>query len=247
MTHELLPPPEAPRTVSPGIYRRAWVEPRVRVWWAAGVLLALIGVMFVVGTFRSRAHEAWLIEHGLKINAKVVAANGEYVKNRKESPSGIVVLEFPWNGEPGYQPRPRPLEGREDYITTGSLLPIHVNPNDPEDWTWLSEPLPLLQRTVGAIVAFPLALLALLMAWLTRGRTLGTWLTGESVEALVLETHFTAIAPLCRAARVTPGQEYDNRVYTVYLPRSLSGLQRGDALFIIRQSNRASSGGGGMV
>jgi hypothetical protein len=220
------------------IRRRAWSEPRVRFWWLAAAVLLVVGLTFVAQGIRARFHDAWLIRDGLRIDARVAVANGEPVKDRPQPPDSVVEIQFRWKGDPKYSPRPRPLEGRRDFIITNSILPIHVNPDDPEDWTWLDEPLPMLARMIGGIVAIPLALLALLWALGRQRVMLRIWRHGEAVEALIVESRHTAIAPRSRVARATPADESDARIHTVYLPPRLASLRRGGAICILRLPSR---------
>jgi len=240
MAEEPSPPPSVPRPLTAHVRRRAWVEPRVRFWWMAAIAMLITGGGFIVIALHSRSHEIWLIDHGIRINSTVVIANGETVKKRPQLPDSMVILHFQWNGQE-YEPRARTLPGRTEFIVTGSVLPIHVNPNNPEDWTWLDQPLPLLHTLIGAIISFLMAVIAVLMAWLLQRQAVRVWQKCDAVAAWVVDTQFTAIAPRSRAARVTPDMSSDNRLYTVYLPPSLEMLQRGDMLYILRPSAGSST------
>ncbi|HET6249094.1 MAG TPA: hypothetical protein VFE47_15470 [Tepidisphaeraceae bacterium] len=222
-----------PRPLDARVRFRAWIEPRVRFWWLLAIVLCIIGVGFMINGIHTRYHEAWLIRDGLHIESTVMVADGEPVKGRPEKPGGVVQIQFPWNGA-DYQPQARVLEGRKEWVTTGSPLWIHVNPKDPEDWTWLNEPLPAVTRMIGAFVVIPIALLTWLWTIFMQRKTLRVWREGTLAEALIVESRHIAVAPRCRAAQVTPADEADQRVFTVYLPPSLAGLRPGDALMIIR-------------
>ena len=147
---------QLPREVTSHARWAAWTEPRVRAWWLTALLLGIIGLKYVVVGAHTRTHEIWLIENGKRIDATVEWAGNEHLKHRKEAPDSVVRLQFQWDGKP-YEPAPKALEGRKNFITTASILPIHVNPNDPEDWTWLDAPLPLLSRVIGGIITLPMA------------------------------------------------------------------------------------------
>jgi hypothetical protein len=229
-----------PRNVTGRARWAALTEPRVRAWWLTAIVLGVIGLKFVIVGVRARAHEIWLIENGKRIDATIEWAGNEHLKNRHEAPDSVVQLQFQWDGKP-YEPRPAVLEGRKDFITTASTVPIHVNPGDPEDWTWLDAPLPLLSRVIGGIITLPMALLALLWALVKYARTRRAWRSGMAIEALVVDTRIGAIAPLCRAIRVTPDNDDDKRIYTVFVPRGHPDLVSGDMIFILRPSPRSKS------
>ena len=232
--------PSAPREITSRIRRRAWSEPRVRFWVFAAIVLSVCGVGFIANGLRAGAHERWLIDDGVHIDAIIIVADGEPVKGKQEPPESLVSLRFIWKGQ-DYEPRAEPLLGRKEFITVGSTIPIHVNPKDPSDWTWLNEPFPLRSRAIGGIIALPMAVLALLWAMLRRARLLRIWRDGIAEEALIVETRFTATAPRCRAARVTPADEGDARIFTVYIPPRLANLQRGDSLHMLRPSAQSSN------
>ncbi|MDB5171637.1 MAG: hypothetical protein JWO87_2353 [Phycisphaerales bacterium] len=241
MTQQAAPqePSAAPRKLTARVRRRAWGEPRVRFWWLIGVVMLGIGTWFAVVAFRDRAKVQWLIDRGIPVEALVNVANTETVRNRAEPPDSIVELRFDWHGQ-SFTPHPRMLPGRKEPIITKSKLLIHVNPNDPNDWTWLSAPEPLLTLMTGALVAIPIGVCSLLAALLVRGRMLRVWRTGEAVETLVMDSRNTALAPLSRAARVTPADEDDKRLYKVFVPAGIP-LDRGESVWIIRAKRNSTS------
>lgn len=222
-----------PRRLTLRLLGRLWFEPRVRAWWFGAICLAVVSAGFWLIGIRAHHHTMWLMEHGTPINAVVMLANDEWVKNRPQPPDSLVFLEFQWKGE-NYKARPRVLEGRKEFISTGSTLPIHVNPNNPEDWTWLNEPLPIATRLIGVMVSAPLAIICLLAALLRLWLAAQTIQHGLLIEALVVDTHFNAFAPLCPAVRTTPRDMGDNRVYTVYLPGDVGTVQQGEGLQVFR-------------
>ena len=118
---------------------------------------------------------------------------------------------------------------------------IFVNPNDPDDWTAAMQPGPLNSRLVGAGIALAVGLLALAVSVILRMRVLHTWHNGLAVEALVVETHHSALAPFAPVVQCTPAEENDRRLFTVYVPARAGRLQRGDSLWILA---RGSSAGG---
>jgi hypothetical protein len=234
------PPPAVPRPLTRFVRLRALTEPRVRFWLLAAIVLAGIGIYFLANSFHMRAHEAWLIEHGVPVRATIYVAGETSVPRRKEARDSAVVLHFQWHGQE-FESGASKLPGRQQMIETGSILPIHVNPDNPNDWTWLNEPFPIMNRAFGAIITFPLAALVMLYAFLRRAMLLRTWRDGQAVEALVVNARSTAVAPRCRAVEATPSDEKEKRVFIVYLPANQANIEAGDVLYIIRDGTRSTS------
>ena len=135
---DLLPAP--PRPVTPRARRRAWLDPKVRFWWLAGLgLLAAAAYMAFAG-WRAWSHQAWLSRSGTLVQAKVVRAGGHTYEGRGVPPDADVLLEFDWAGRP-HQTTGR-LANRKpgEFIFIGRTEPIRVNPADPNDWTAYTEP-----------------------------------------------------------------------------------------------------------
>lgn len=233
--------PEPPREITKLVRRRLWLEPRVRAWILIAILMFVVAIGLFVRGLQVQAQEQWLIDHGIKVRAIITAANGETVAYKREPPSSPVYVEFPWKGERYETRSARLLDGRKDQnlIQVKSILPIRVNPDDPEEWTWRDEPMPLLSRIIGSFIALPISLLALLIAYLRYLGLARLWNKGQAIDALIVDTRFIASAPRCRLAHVTPSDESDTRIYTVYLPPSLGDLHRGDSVGIIRSRSQS--------
>jgi hypothetical protein len=243
LTQDTSPPlPDVPRPITGHIRWRVWIEPRVRIWALFGLALLATVIWFVIDGMYAHAHDKWLIRDGLKLDAVITVANTETIRNRPQPADSIVKIEFPWEAK-RYNPHERTLEGRKqgDPIITGSILPIHVNPNNPEDWTWLDEPMPILTRMIGALVAAPLLLFTIALAVRAGIGVRITWQRGAPLIAQIVSLHSPAVAPRCRVARVTPLDENDNQIFTVNIPPSENGLQAGDEVEILVHGKRAAA------
>jgi len=232
------PPPAAPRPLTARVRMRAWMEPRIRFAWLTGLVLILIAAG--LGTFAAVQwqHQRWLISHGTKVNAVVQQAGDQILAGRKQPPSELVILQFDWHGQP-HKTQPQVLAGRTEYIAPKDVVAINVNPNDPDDWTSLQSAEPLANRLFGAEVALAVGVLTAVGALGLRWSVLNAWRSGAGVEAIVVDSHHTALAPLSRAVRCTPATDSDRRIFSVYVPPRLGHPQAGQTLWVIVAKNAA--------
>jgi hypothetical protein len=156
----------------------------------------------------------------------------EVLAGRPVEPEVPVLVSFEWKGQ---QLRSWGiLQGRrpKEVILTKSTVPIRVHPEDPERWTYRTEPPSLAADLLGAALAFALVPLALLAAVFLRRAVLRTWQDGTAAEAVVVARHGTALAPGTRALKCSAAPRTDesgeaegngapasgSRVHTVYVP-----------------------------
>jgi hypothetical protein len=227
--------------VTPRVRSRAWVEPAVRFWWLTAMVLVLIGAWFALQGMLEWRHDDRLVREGVAVVAEVYQV-GEMKGQFKhpQPPDSIVTLQFPWQGQTIYT-KPDRLPDRKagEFITPGDKIPIRVNPADPADWTSAKVAGPISGRLFGAEIALPIALLAGTFGLLKWRRTLETWRTGKAIEALVMDSRNTALALGARLVRCTPDADGDNRVFAVYAPRRLAGIQRGEAIWLLTRGRGA--------
>ena len=199
---QTLPPP--PRPFTPRVRRRAWAEPHVRFWWLAAAALLAAGLYMGVVAYVAWRREVWLVRNGTVVQAKVEQSAGETVAGRPISPESGVLLSFDWNGQ--RRQTWGVLEGQspKEVILTKSTVPIRVDPENPDRWTYRKEPPGLMADLLGAALALALAPLALLTSVALRRGVLRTWRDGEAAEAVVVARHGTALAPRARAVRCAP-------------------------------------------
>jgi hypothetical protein len=226
------------------IARRAWTEPRVRLWWllAAGVLVLTLYV--VLTQLASWWSERQLLTRGVEVHAVVVHAtdpvsfNDISLPGKRMPPHSTAVLEFEWHGQrhqvsgqmPGHIDRGEPvITGPQDPVT------LRVDPDDPDHWTDRTNSPPLTGRQfIGAAVGLPVVAVLTLLAMVRRRAMLDVWRNGPASPALVLGTGQTPVAPRSRAVRCTAADSTDKRVFTVYVPAERAGhVAQGDALWVI--------------
>ena len=232
-------PPPPPREMTKIVRRRAWKQPHVRFWWICAGVLYLIACGLATSALAEWNHERQLIRSGMAIDAVVQQAGEQTIPGRKQPPDTICILQFDWHGKE-HVARPRALEGRTHFIAPRDVVRIFVNPNDPDDWTAATQPGPLNSRLVGAGIPLIVALLAMAMSLWLRMRVLRVWRTGQAIEALVVETQHSALAPFSPVVRCTPVEENDRRLFTVYIPARAGRLQQGDSLWLLARGSAAS-------
>jgi len=199
------------------VRRRAWSEPHVRISWLIAATLLLISLAFIFNGWLTQRRQARLIRDGVLIDAEIYQAGDERVRNKTQSAESIVILHFDWNGAK-HETRGRPLEGRKQPVVIGSTVRIRVDRNDPDTWTSLDTPQELGQLILSGMIVLPVAGIAFLWTLWKYVGVLRIWREGQAIEALILDSHITALAPLSRAVRCTPVDERDKRVFTVIIP-----------------------------
>ena len=212
------PPPTPPRPVTPTARRRAWLDPRVRFWWGAGlVLVAAAGYLLISRTLVWKQNSRLSVE-GTPLPAKVLQAEESVAPGKTVAGDKPVRLRYEFNGKT-YEVSAPYLDGRrsEQFLVVGSDIPIRVDPNDPSKWTPRETPAPLAPELIGGEITLGIgAAVVLLGVWL-RSRVLRTWRNAKAVAAVVLEARHTALSPGAWAVRCSPVEEGDDRVFEVFL------------------------------
>jgi hypothetical protein len=228
----VVPPPPAPRPLTPRIARRVWAEPHVRFWWVLTLVVLGIGVYVGVGQWLVWSREVRLIRNGRVVDAEIMTASGLSSRWQQLPPNVIVTIKYEVDGkvydQTGY------LKGRTDFIQVRSKVPIRVDPSDPDQWTARTAPASLLQELTGALVVLPVFLALAAASLLQRARLARVWRGGEATRAIVVDSRQTALAPRSRLVRCTPADARDNRVVQVYVPAgAASGLHPAEELWLL--------------
>jgi hypothetical protein len=239
---DLSRPPDPPRELTPLVRRRAWTEPRVRLWWlfALGVLL--------VSELSTWWSERRLLTSGVQVKAVITSAQDKLnhitVPDKNMPSDSVCTLEFTLDGKP-HTVRGVLAEHRErgSSITTGPKHPValRVDPADPQRWTDRTVmPALAARQFIGALIGAPVAALLALLAVLKRRATTAVWRSGPAGPALVLGVGQTPVAPRSRSVRCTAADSNDKRVFTVYLPAGAAPVEGGDLLWVVRPAGRSS-------
>jgi hypothetical protein len=231
--HEPPPAPAGPpRELTSAVRRRAWRERHVRVWLVLG--LALLGVTLYYAGSRTWWwwQESRLIRSGLKVQAEIMGpyVGEDWPANKVLGPDAQVDLVYEVNGKK-YRPHSA-LVGRKEQIKTRSLIPIFVNPKDPEQWTPRQSPPWLPGELFATFLLAPAAVLLLVIAWVKRTQVLRIYRDGEAILAEVVGIGQTPSAPLSRLIRCAVDCDDRARLVKTVLPASQK-LAPGDLIWLI--------------
>lgn len=224
--------------MTPKAARRAWTEPRVRVWWLSAMALIAIAGYFFVDRYLGWRQDVRLLEQGDLVQANIRQTSTEIARGKQQPPNSIVTLDYKYKDQ-SYTVE-GVLKGRTDYFRVGDNVPIHVDPKRPGVWTGITEAPPLWTDLVAGMIVLPLGILLAAGSLLARSRTARLWRDGVSVDALVMDVRQTAMAPRSRFVRCTPADESDPRVMGVYVPHAANVLQPGDSLWVITPAGNRS-------
>lgn len=75
-------PPPAPRNLTAVAARRSWMEPRVRTWWVAALLLLLFAIGWSARQYGSWNRQMTLVREGVKLDASVWVPQDFKANNR---------------------------------------------------------------------------------------------------------------------------------------------------------------------
>jgi hypothetical protein len=223
-----LQPP--PRPISPRAARRAWGEPRVRLWWLAGVVILLIATFFIVSGMRAWMRDRALVVDGVVVQAIPSSPTGQGIEGHRLPADAVVRLTFEYNGK--RREVQGQLAGRRDLIVLGAPVEIRIDPDNPQRWTGRQSPAPPWAYIVGSLPLLPLVVILFIAAFVIRRGVLHTWRDGEAKEAVVVEVRQSPLAPQSQIVRCALAGG-DGRVWTVTQPKSAGRVLRGDPIWLI--------------
>jgi hypothetical protein len=215
MTHDSVPSPSAAGNPAP----RTWTEPRVRFWWIAAAVLLAIGIGYGIESFLDWRIEADLIEHGTLVQATVADHNGGPPR-RVIDQNSAWDISFDLNGQ---------KEVETDYPAdtsvrryNGDVIPIHVDPNNPEHWTNRATPPPLSQKLIGLPFILGMMALCVLFGIIRAMRLRKLSSEGTVGLARIISLGQSALAPRSYLARCAWADESSPTVYSVFVPRRVA-------------------------
>lgn len=232
-------PPPPPRPVGAAARRRSWLEARVRSWWLAALVVAAVAAAMAGGQLAASARDRWLLEHGVRVRARIVEAAGYRLKGKTFRPDEHVHfrLEIPLPGRKPHTTERVYLKDQREDLGFGMELDLFVDPANPDRWTdrleagFVGDIMPLLP-------ALPVAAVLLAIAWWRRRSVLRVWRDGEALAAAVVDVRKAPTAPLSRVVRFTLRDSRDNRIYRSLVPRRLALLQGGDVFWVVAPPGR---------
>ena len=228
------PPPAAPRPLSPRVRRGAWFEPHVRFWWLLTLATGIGVIALLVQAMIDQHADDRLFLHGTHVSALVLGG----VKGQKVAPDTPIDLAFTLNGT-SYTVNGL-LEGRTDYVERGSTVPLLVDPNDTQHWTYRTIGPPFASQLVAPGIAAGVCLIAGIIAAVEHARVLRTLRTGEAWLGRVIDVNTSALAPLARQVRVVAADAKQKQLQTVFVPGPFGrSLKDGDLLWLCSSGPRS--------
>jgi hypothetical protein len=239
-TIKLPPAPEAPpREITPGVMRRSLMEPRVRFWWLTAGVLFLVALYFLVDRSLNWIEELHIIRNGTSVSATITQIGADETAGRSNvSPDNEVDLQYDFGGNTyhvnGF------LEGRTESISLKQVVPIKIDPDKPDHWTYLSDVPPLTHVLLSAGLVAPFAIAAGVVGFIRRRRVLRIWRQGVANPFVVETIRQTALAP---SSRFVGCRSMEGRVLElvwVFIPRRIADPKRGDVLWLIHAPMRTT-------
>lgn len=221
---------QPPREITAAVSRRAWADPKVRLWWLIALVMLVIAAVLAAMSYLEWARLARAIRSGVTVPARIDGAAGDPRVNRAVAATDEVGITYEHNGAK-FQNVIGVLGSRNPPFRVGETITIHIDPNDPGNWTVRSTYPTLALAMIGPILVMPVALISMLIALAGRRAVLKTYVDGQPVDAIVSSNKQTPIAPGSRAIQcsLTSG----SRMMEVFVPGTLSHLKEGDAVQVL--------------
>jgi hypothetical protein len=223
--------PQPPRPLTPRVRRHSWTEPGVRSWWLVASAVTLATLYFLASGYYTWWRDVRLIRSGREVSAFIYAADGYPIPGRHRPVSSPVELHYEVDGKKyeveGF------LRGRTEPFVVQTYVPIRVDPADPSQWTARTHPDALWPEMLGGLMLLPAVPILAAVVFLRWARVLRLWRNGRAVEAVVLESSQTALAPRSRFVRCAPADPSDKRIVGVYVPDRAGRLAPGDTLWLL--------------
>jgi hypothetical protein len=226
-------PGAAPRALTPGVRRRICADPRVRSWWLVAVALVVVAGWYAVRQAANWSREAGLVRGGLPVDA-VIQEVGAQVSTSRVRPDLPVELKYTVGGKAyrveGYLPV------RDETLRNGDTIHVRVDRQNPEVWTNRTEPPSLVGQLVGVWLLLPVAAVAAAVGAVRARRLRSVWVNGVVRKCVVIDVKQTATAPRSFAVRVTPAEQGDRKIFTVFVPQRLGRPVAGDEVYVVAAS-----------
>jgi hypothetical protein len=233
-------PPAAPRALTQKVRRRSLAEPMVRFWWIAGLVLLTLSAYFFVTQMWTWARVLHIVRYGTPVTATITMIGEEETSGRADiSPDNQVTLQYQYGGQSyevvGY------LEGRLETISIKENVPIKVDPDSPDHWTYRTDAPPILHGILASMLVLPFAAIAILVSLMLRRRVLRIWQTGTAAPFVVQTTGQSALAPVSRVVTCKPMEAKTARLVHVFIPRHQADPKPGDVLWLIHPPGKPTA------
>ncbi len=225
-------PASPSRPITPHVRRRATIEPRVRGWWLVFLATMLVAAYFCVTQYIAWRAENRLLTEGTPVQATIDSVGRITAPRARFEPNLPANLTFQLNDQE-YRVEGI-LAGRIKPLEVGERVTLHVDPADPAThWTAREKATSFGAAFVAVWTLVALALLALAGGLFGRRRVLRLYETGATATATVEDVRQTALAPSSRLVRCAIDSTGDNRLYSVYYPRTPIPVDVGQQIPVI--------------
>ena len=235
---ENAPAPEESRALTPKARWRSWTEVRVRFWWLMALVFMAVAAVTVTDETLAARRAAWRLTHWERVQANILQLGA----TRRPTAYGMpgedheVTLVYTDHGGRQHESVGHLIAQEKPYHPQ-MMVPILIDPNDPQQWTDRIELKPLVYELLGGLTLIPIGLVLMVVALVQRSATRRLWRSGVSEEAVVVESRHTAAAPFSRIVRCTLRNRRDRTVLTVYVPTRYRTFSPGDSLRVIVPSS----------
>ncbi len=208
------------------------MEPRVRLWWMAALLLLLIAIAWSARQYLAWHRQTSLVRAGTQLEAVIWQPQdwraGKPIPNRSIPAGAEAVLVWTVDGNEydGMTTFGRP-------VLSGQTAPVWIDPANPARWTANGVVSPLRQELVALIVLVPMLLLSALAAWAMRWRVMRIWTDGEAQRAVVVDSRLSALSPRSRQVRCSLLDVADRRLITVTIPVACGVPAKGESFYLL--------------
>jgi hypothetical protein len=231
-------PADPPRPVTSHVRRRSWIEPRVRIWLSGALIVLVITILLVGQRIRASWGDRQLINHGTKVEAEIIEARGDKVKNKLHTPDENVPFKMDFQLPNGHHHSIySQLKAQKKDLAVGMTIPLFINPANLNEWTDRTE-VSWVEDTLAAFILLPAVFGLVLIGLLRRLQVLKTWRNGEAMEAVVVDTRQTAAAPLSRVVKFVARDAGNKQICSVVIPTRIAVLEPDDTFWIIAPSKR---------
>lgn len=209
--------PGPPRPVGSLARKRAWIEPGVRFWWIAAILIVVAAIGLAVQGVLNWREENFVIREGVVVEATAFTAGEIRVANRPIPMERPVTLDYEFNGRT-YSSRGMLTNVGQVYIS-GQPFEVRIDPRAPENWSNRQEPTTIVGNLFGAIMALFAGLFTGAISLVAQRLQLQLWSRGQHRTGRVLGHSQSALAPRSVSVRCAVRVGKHEKALSVFVPQ----------------------------
>jgi hypothetical protein len=199
-------------------------------------MLAVMSLWLVTEQFISNHQDSYHISHWTRISGTIDKIADSSRTTYRVTPDVLATIDsqITYKDTAGVShTKTGHLVGQLEPRHPSDVIPLLIDPADPERWTDRTELPSLAERIMIPVILVPVAVsLGLIGLW-QRKRLLKLWQTGVQREAKVLHVQQSATSPWSSLLRCAVINSRDNRLLRVTVPHRRAKLQPGDSIELI--------------